>query len=438
MQNPEEQEYSNEQMQQDISHVKKALESFLESKFSDANKHLSERSEISADRPYIMLGRAMFSFFQAAMSFSKDDFTSCLTFISASTHSVKQHKYSRNIIEHYSAMLTETSMKKFTVVEKHIELIYSQLVIIKAISKILVKDTGIFTLIKELVKVRTSYFAYRSCYHWMQNLGALKSPEYKDLFSMTAFGMGVFNIMGSVVTPRVRDTCHIVGFDGNRELGTALLQQGYECGGVMSVGCRLTYKIFYAYIAQLFEIRIPRDISVENLVREDVERYPLGIYSAFIHGRSLMGQQKVLDALSIFNRSIYVDYELPAATHFQRWDIVMIQLALGRLEDALESAEFLFHHSRWSKSFFAYVAGACNLLFGDLEKAEEYFEIVPKERRNIAGKKIPFEKMVCKKVEKYKISHSLPAPHYELCLFWNFFKYLDSNSIIRLLWMMFH
>ena len=434
MEGNDELDYSEEQMQQDIKRVKQALEAFLESKFTQANEYLNENGvECVADRPYIMLGKAMFTFFQAAMSFSKEEFQSCLAFLGGSIHEVKHPKYSRNLIEHFSAMLVETSVKKFTIVEKHIELIYSQLVIIRAITKILFKDTGILTLIKELVKVRTSYFAYRSCYHWLQNKGLLHSPEFKDLFSMTAFGMGVFNIMGSLVTPRVRDTCHIVGFDGNRELGALLLHQGYECDGVMSAGCRLAYKIFYAYIAQLFEIRVPKEVSLPDLVDEDMKRYPIGIYSSFIYGRSLMGQQKINDALSIFNRSLFIEYDLPAATHFQRWDIMMIQLSLGKIEDALESATFLYEHSSWSKSFFAYVTGICYLMFQNHQKANEFFAIVPKERRILAGKKIPFEKMVCKKVEKYNISQTLPAPHYELCLFWNFFKYLDQTQLQRII-----
>lgn len=417
-------EYDEEEMKKDIVRLKHSLDLFLQSKYHEAQLEVNKQPS-----PYMMLAKSLFDFFNAAMSFNQKDFEECHKKLEESIHFIKKYKYCRNFLEDISAFLSEPPVKKLSLVEKHMELIYSLLAILRAVVQMLIEDTGVTTLIRELLKVRASYFNFRTTYHWLMNNNLMEVEEHRDLISFVCFGMGVFNIMGSLVTPRVQKTCHIIGFDADKTLALNLLIKGYEANGIMSSLCRMIYLIYYCYLSQLFEIQVPETVPMHAWIEEESKKYPIGIYVFFVKGRYLMGERKLSEALHVFNRARFITYSVPPATHYICWDMMMIHLALSNFKEALEMAEYLYKNNRWSSSFFAYVAGICWMTYGNEEKTNEYFAIVPTARQKIVGKKIPFEKMLCKKVEKYNIQKGLPIPHFELCIFWNIFKYLNDEQL---------
>lgn len=418
-------EYPEELLKQDVVVVKKAFDFFVKAKFAEAFELLDDPTSSS---PFKILTISLFHCFKAFMSFDQKDCEDAIAKIDESTGVLKKLRKKRNIIQQISEVFVEPSMEKYSVSQKHVELIYAQLKIFKSVVKILSEEAGFLMLIKEVAHIRSSYFSYRACYKWLlkNNIDEDKEP---DLFSLASFGMALFNIMGSMVTPRVQKGFNVMGFDGDQHLAIDLLMKSSGCDGVMSTCCKMFLSIYCVYVCQSYDIPVPASISIPELVAEESENYTEGVYIGLLKGRLSMMQKNVTATLEQYEKTVNIDYSIPQATHYMQWEMMMLYMALNKFEKAGNIAEYLFKNNNWSLSFFAYASGICHLMQSNFSKAKEYFEMVPKASKKVAGRHIPFEKMVVRKVKKYFIQTSLPVPHFELCIFWDIFKYLNVEEL---------
>jgi len=94
-------------------------------------------------------------------------------------------------------------------------------------------------------------------------------------------------------------------------------------------------------------------------------------------------------------------------------------------------AQKLYEQSKWSKSFYAYQQAAFLLETGDQKYKEQIktlMETVPKNKQKIAGKSIPIEKLVIRKVRQYfDQGESLFLPGFEITYLWGYFRLIGES-----------
>ena len=411
---------------------KRATYLFMTAKFAEANQQLAKGHSRS---PYRHLFRSIFECFTTFMSFEPEMFSAADVALKRSMAKMEGERHAASLAENVAAFFGGSGVENLTREQRSIELVYRQIAILRAMLRILsCGESSIFVLIRQLVKIRSSYVAYKAMHYWLLRNSREREGD-PDLFSLCAFGMGIFNILGSLVTPRLQQTCHAIGFDGDKDLAVSILESGVACDGVMSPLCKAVLTISYTYFGPIMEISLPvLNSAPDELVRQELETYGSGIYFAFIKGRHQMGQCRVREALRSLDEGVRLNTEFRAATFFLSWEKLMIELVLEDFAAAAATAEYLLRNSKWSPSFFAYAAGICHMAFGDLEKTARYFELAQSGRRKFVGKTVPVEKFILRKIHKYKAHTGLTVPHYELSIVWSTFKYLgrqDLQDVLR-------
>lgn len=107
-------------------------------------------------------------------------------------------------------------------------------------------------------------------------------------------------------------------------------------------------------------------------------------------------------------------------------------------------ASYLVEQSKWSRTIYSYQQAVIMLMNDDLndierQTVERLMRDAPKHKQRIAGKSLPMEKFICKKVARYFAQNDyLCLPAVELMFVWNTFKVLGKNyqladSICRLI-----
>ncbi|XP_054091583.1 tetratricopeptide repeat protein 39B-like isoform X3 [Zeugodacus cucurbitae] len=117
----------------------------------------------------------------------------------------------------------------------------------------------------------------------------------------------------------------------------------------------------------------------------------------------------------------------------QFWELLWVNCLKLDWREAKLYASYLVEHSKWSRTIYSYQQAAVMLMNDDLddnelETVESLMHDTPKYKQRIAGKSLPMEKFICKKVARYFAqNHYLCLPAVELMFVWNAFKVLSKN-----------
>ncbi|XP_054091403.1 tetratricopeptide repeat protein 39B-like [Zeugodacus cucurbitae] len=119
--------------------------------------------------------------------------------------------------------------------------------------------------------------------------------------------------------------------------------------------------------------------------------------------------------------------------HLSFWELLWVNCLKLDWREAKLYASYLVEHSKWSRTIYSYQQAAVMLMNDDLddnelETVESLMHDTPKYKQRIAGKSLPMEKFICKKVARYFAqNHYLCLPAVELMFVWKAFKVLSKN-----------
>ncbi|KZV62664.1 hypothetical protein PENSPDRAFT_591100 [Peniophora sp. CONT] len=437
--------YKAKEALDDITGVAYALETFLQSRMVECEEYCHE-SDPKKERLYFATGYGLIQCVKALMSYEDEDLLAAIGHTKHGNHIAQQHrKKSASLPFRLAGYVTGSAhgighILAMTPVERHAELVYAESLFEKAILGIVYSGDWL-AFIKEALNMRTTFNTYRTLGKYVEHMDAeaKKRGEEFDASLDVHFrsgvylGVGMSNIILSLLPARINSIIELFGYRGDRKLGLDLLMKAggwtkesneptvsREDEGVRRSICDMALMIFHLVLSSFTSEGV--DVSIAaKIIDWNLKRYPNGVFFLFGEGRVSLVRSQPRKAIECYERAASAQNQYRNLHHISFWEIATAQLALWELQASLDKWRILAKESTWSKAIYTYSVAACLLQLGGAENEKEglaLMEKVPEMRQRIAGKSIPLEKFVARKARKAQTQKRLSLPALELaCIF---------------------
>ncbi|KAJ1789989.1 hypothetical protein LPJ59_005243, partial [Coemansia sp. RSA 2399] len=242
------------------------------------------------------------------------------------------------------------TLRAMTPTQRHAELVHAEAHLMRAMLNVAMGD-GVMALLREGWHVRSAYATYRNCYAFIQDAHAAGEALDDHYVSGTYFGMGVFNIILSMLPAKLLRFIELVGFSADRALGIELLYIAagwrsneltdplmtpapavaaslHPCGyGLRSEFCSLVLQTYHVFLCNDLFLGYPNLPLVDAVLRSSLQKHPTGLMYMYFDGRLLMMRTRLDDAIARYTRLVHegkgavenmhlatTDYSDPSAT----------------------------------------------------------------------------------------------------------------------------
>ncbi|KAJ2358857.1 hypothetical protein IWW50_000300 [Coemansia erecta] len=227
------------------------------------------------------------------------------------------------------------ALKSMTAVQRHAELVHAEAYLLRAMLNIAVGD-GMLALLKEGWHVRSAYATYRNCYAYIQDAHASGERVDDHFVSGTYLGMGVFNLVLSMMPARLLRFIELVGFTADRSLGLELLAVAagwradpetaklmgaapaeartggkakaggiHPCGyGLRSEFCAIVLQGYHVFLCNDLYLGYPNFPLVEVVLQRSLQQHPSGLIYIYFEGRFLMTRTRMREAIERFGELV--------------------------------------------------------------------------------------------------------------------------------------
>ncbi|KAJ1899263.1 hypothetical protein LPJ66_002217 [Kickxella alabastrina] len=218
------------------------------------------------------------------------------------------------------------ALKSMTPTQRHAELVHAEAYLLRAMLSIASGD-GILAVLKESWHVRSAYSIYRSCYAFIQYAHEIGETVDDHFVSGTYFGMGVFNLILSMMPAKLLRFIELVGFSADRKLGLELLAVAagwrsdpalaglmgpppplmdsgsiHPCGyGLRSEFCSLVLQGYHVFLCSSMFLGYPNMPLIEEVLRQATEKHPDGLIYMYFEGLLMMTRTQMGDAIGRFS-----------------------------------------------------------------------------------------------------------------------------------------
>eukprot|EP01134_Creolimax_fragrantissima_P008040 CFRG8040T1 len=476
-----------------IAESKRAIHLLLSNEIGKARDILKEKSNTSM---YYALGYSTIMFVEAIMTWDIQgvEIANAALKISCNLSRARQKKASG-----ISNLIGGTPISTMTDGELHAEICQAESLLLRAMATF-VEDESLLAFIKGGLKVKECHGIYKACYQFSEkisssstlnsttsspvkstttrqqakptgeahksnltklgdklgkNLRMSKSPQdkvnnrnaksdvaelHEEFLAGVRMGYGMFNLMISMLPPKVLKLLEFIGFKGDRELGMSLLQRSGDTDTLRATMSNLSI-LSYHYVIVRFLNLIKEDLTVaDEMLDRYIERYPNGAFFLFYKGRRHLVRREPEKAIEALKASVEVQSEWTQLHHLCYWELMFANACAGDWVQASAYANKLFNDSKWSKCNFKYMEASFWYMAltadGRVVSADEQidlskeFEKVSEYKQRIAGKSIPSEKFVIRKARKFKLQNgSLMLPGLEMLVHWNIIQYMNVASL---------
>ncbi|KAJ2743313.1 hypothetical protein GGI20_003851 [Coemansia sp. BCRC 34301] len=228
-------------------------------------------------------------------------------------------------------------LKTMTPTQRHAELVHAEAYLIRAVLNVVSGD-GVMAVLKEGWHVRSAYATYRACYAYIQDVYAEGGSVDDHFVSGTYLGMGIFNLILSMLPAKLLRFIELVGFKADRNLGLELLALAagwrsdpaisplmdpapgslsasskarsnstiHPCGmGLRSEFCSLVLQGYHVFLCNDLFLGYPNLPLVDAVLRRAIESHPRGLVFMYFDGRLLMSRTRLDDAIDRFSELIH-------------------------------------------------------------------------------------------------------------------------------------
>jgi tetratricopeptide (TPR) repeat protein len=323
------------------------------------------------------------------------------------------------------------AFKSMNIIQKHAEITFAESYLLKALLSI-VTDSNMVTFMKEGLAIRHSYNIYKTCYKFLKitikegGPEALREYKIDNRFITSVYlGMGCFNLMMSIMPPRILKLFEMIGLGGNREFGMQCLALGAEwkvdeacCIVATDVrqksavnffvneltpepepGSRrflcemvlLSYHIILTTMIQLPNCNFPLAVK---MLEKCISAHPNSSIYLIFKGKVSQSQRRISTAITDFKKVIEIQRDWRQLIHVCFWELGICHAAIGEWEKAAHYFDILYKENPWSKSIYLYLKAMMLYTF-DSQKHKvlicESLNEIPKLLKKVAGKSIPLE-----------------------------------------------
>ena len=442
-------------LSKELKQARKAVDLFLNSDFQQAEQIVKAGYKQSLCLTH---GHAVLTSVKSLMTFDPSDIAYAHSLLKTAIQIADHYrKHDHSTLGNLKGLVKGHPLDDMTILQRHAELIYAEAHLLKTVLSVIM-DQSLMAFVKEGITIRSSYLIYRQCIHFI-NHNASKSEEGKederdedidaDFISGVRFGIGMFNLVLSLLPTRALKIIEIIGFEGSRNEALSQLQALDMKNGLREFMCNLTI-IAYHTLVSGYVASVKPDLEVaHSLIQAGLDKYPKSPFYLYFAGREQFTRHAVEKALPFYKRSIECAGSWVQLQHICYWESAICHICQLEFSNASACIYYLQKDSKWSKSAYMYMRASHLIMakeFDNIELSSEFLESsveseieslikqVPEKMQRIAGRRIPFEKFVSRKSRKYLMQNKrLHLPSFELMMIWNAFERCSPESLQKIL-----
>ncbi|CEF60053.1 Tetratricopeptide-like helical domain and Outer membrane protein, IML2, mitochondrial/Tetratricopeptide repeat protein 39 family and Tetratricopeptide repeat-containing protein [Strongyloides ratti] len=412
-----------------FSDTKIALHHFMNNKFELAEKKLVKFSDKTI---YHSMGLSSILFIKAIMTCERRDLEIASESCKKTLIVIENFRPKNKSLNFFSWIGNQQRLLSDE--EIHAELCYAETLMIKAILTFFIDET-LTSFFKGVLKINNCHSIFRNCYkiineeEW-KNRDILIREQFE---AGTRAGIGMFNLIISIMPPKIYKLLEFCGFNGNKTFGMEELLKASEMTKTLRQPLVCIYLLSWHLIGTFILENGNTDIKLcEKLLKPLLHDYPDGAIILFLKGRYYLICGDIDNAIHFYNRSIKVQNTYKQFHHICYWELIFAFAYLRQWSRAAHNTKILMDESKWSKCVYTYLMAILINADKMVKKKKETVDIllikVSKLRLRIAGKSIPVEKFCEKKAQRYLKTGSLLLAQYEFLYFWHSFNILSSNN----------
>jgi len=408
-----------------IDDCKEAVNLFFDNKFEEAKEIMEPWSTTSY---YHALGKSVFAFLQAILTFEQCDIEAASEVVKFSIEKSSKYRRKNTLSESFGRMLKKTDYNSYSEEQIHAELCYAESLLFKAVLTF-TEDENLISFVRGGLKIRSCYQSYKECWNMLSQRQWANDHHKVHFESGVRLGVGSFNLLISLLPQRILKLLEFIGFTGTREIGLNELLKGYQLeDSVRRVLCAMVLLGYHLMIVYVLGNTEGDLVQAAAILDDQLKANPNGVWFLFFKGRLELVQGNIPEAISWYEKSWQSQDIWPQFHHFCYWELIWSHSMLMNWKLAELFAKRLFEESRWSKCIYAYLQatflimqrGENHLSGADHRRLNSLMREVPLHKQRIAGKSIPMEKFVIKKSERYFAQNDrLCLPALELLYVWN-------------------
>ena len=280
-------------LEEGLKTATESLNLFLANKFDKAVKRSAAGRENSM---YHSISYSTITSLQAMM-------TLCATDVQAALEAAKK---SVNVSKRFRRKQSVLAWKKqpYTQEELHAELIFAEGLLLHAVLTFL-EDENLVSFVKAALKIRRCYLAYQECHKLIGKVKFSSEKEKAHFESGVRLGYGVFNVLLSMLPPRIMNLLEFVGFSGNREVGFKELDIGLNIeDGLRTPICWLavlSYDLVAVYAFGLTDKDLRRS---EQILQRALAKYPDSVMFLFFRAKYEQVCGRFYSAIEYYEKAI--------------------------------------------------------------------------------------------------------------------------------------
>ncbi|XP_043484880.1 tetratricopeptide repeat protein 39B-like [Leptopilina heterotoma] len=413
---------------------KQAIHYFFNNDFEKAKKIMEPWANSSM---YHALGNSVFAFLEAILTFehkyiekASESLKQCIAVCS------RQRRHS-SLTQNIGKMVKRTNYDSYTLEEVHAELCYAESLLLKSMLTF-VEDETLVSFVKAGLKIRTCFLSYKECALILKTRKWENEAQKAHFESGVQMGLGSFNLMISLLPGRIIKLLEFIGFSGDKNYGLSELHAGYnDRRGIRQVLCAMNL-LSYHLIVSFVLSHTDGDLNwCEKALEQELSLYPNGVWFLFFKARLEFARGNLEDCVQWYIKSWKSQELWPQFHHLCFWELMWAHSLQQQWDQSLKYATLLVKESNWSRTIYLYQQAAIMIMMRNASKDDDRHSIdsllmqAPTFKQRIAGKSLPMEKFVIKKVERYFAQKKhLVLPMYELMFVWNLFRVAGKRQDI--------
>eukprot|EP00730_Choanoeca_flexa_P008172 TRINITY_DN12453_c0_g9_i5.p1 TRINITY_DN12453_c0_g9~~TRINITY_DN12453_c0_g9_i5.p1 ORF type:complete len:655 (+),score=152.14 TRINITY_DN12453_c0_g9_i5:1424-3388(+) len=285
------------------------------------------------------------------------------------------------------------------------------------------------------ITIRTVWQRYSRIEKLCHHDDGQPDPIHMETRAAIEFGVGTFNLVCSILPPKILAIVKVLGFPTSRALGLRNLKASFDRGSVVSplAGLGLLMHNTFLQATYDFGTAVYRD-AAEDILRVAADRYPDSGWFYMFEGRFARLLRDNTRSIDAFYSARERQSEWPPLVDMCNYEVGFTSMMQYDYETALAHWLRLRRENDWSKAFYSYMAGACLQQLGrDAEALAMFNQIHELPVLKLHNGRIPVDIFVTRRVQQRVTASSvdLPLAHLEILFVWAAFYHMDRQALER-------
>ena len=216
----------------------------------------------------------------------------------------------------------------------------------------IIHDESFVSFLREGLHVRASYYTYKTLQKYLNHvreqalLGKdVSSCGVDDHFtSGVSLGVGLFNLMISLLPSSLVKLVNFIGFSSDRAYGMEVLEAvgGWEeyanlpadqlpplqeaNEGLRRQFCDMSLMLYHIILSKLIPLSDVNEKVSDRILSYSLKLYPNGVFFLFFSGRQLGARGQLVEAKSQYQKAIDTQKDWKQLQHMCYWELGLINL----------------------------------------------------------------------------------------------------------------